>query len=392
MDNYKLLEKYRKKLSIIFSLFILISIWLVVLFFNISTFLSDEQKDINLLKNKVNQIKNTIQNKNIYSKLKEITFEKVLEKVYNNSVIFSWKEQIVSRIKDFDEFDILEDKKVKIIWEYKYYRENYFFDWKNYILIVRKEVILPFYEFILNYLYFLLFTIPFGVLFYFFWYYFIWKNLKPLEENISNLEDFVWNINHEFKTPISEIISSLELSKKTKNYESFVNQSIISANKLDKVLNSLVWLVKLSNNQYKKENLDLVLICNNIIEKYKEKLNKKNIEINFKTGKKSIFKKIISEHFEICFWNLLSNSIKYNKTKWVIDIFLDDYYLIIKDSWIWIEKENLSKIFNRYFRESYVEDWSWIWLSIVKKIVDINNWKISINSDKNIWTEVIIKF
>jgi len=89
MDNYKLLEKYRKKLSIIFSIFILISIWLVVLFFNISTFVSDEKKDINLLKNKINQIKNTIQNKNIYSKLKEITFEKVLEKVYNNSIIFS---------------------------------------------------------------------------------------------------------------------------------------------------------------------------------------------------------------------------------------------------------------------------------------------------------------
>ena len=62
-ENYKLLNKHRKKLSIFFALFVLFSIWTVVLFFNLSNFLSTTKKDNDYLKNKIEQIKNIIESK-----------------------------------------------------------------------------------------------------------------------------------------------------------------------------------------------------------------------------------------------------------------------------------------------------------------------------------------
>lgn len=42
---------------------------------------------------------------------------------------------------------------------------------------------------------------------------------KPIKESITNLEDFAENMNHEFKTGISEIISSSELARETGLYK-----------------------------------------------------------------------------------------------------------------------------------------------------------------------------
>ena len=302
-----------------------------------------------------------------------------------------WKEIILSRIDNLDEFDFTKNE-TQIVWNIKFFKENFIHDWNTYQIITKKDIDTSIYDFIKNYVYFLFFTFPFIIVFYFLWYFFIWKNLKPIEENIGNLEDFVWNINHEFKTPLSEIISSLELSKKTWKYEDAINKTLISTNKLSKILNSIVWIVSLTNASYKKENVDLLLICKNIIKNYKKDIEEKNIKINLTSTKKIPSTKMISEHFEICFSNLLSNSIKYSNKDWKIDINLGNDNIIIQDNWVWIEKENLDKIFNRYFRESYIKDWSWIGLSIVKKIVEINWWKINIDSEKDIWTKIEIIF
>ncbi|MBT3729004.1 hypothetical protein HOF65_03685 [bacterium] len=61
-----------------------------------------------------------------------------------------------------------------------------------------------------------------------------------MRETISSLEDFTANINHEIKTPITEIVSSLSLSKKTKKYEDAIDQSLTSFKKLTKILDSIL--------------------------------------------------------------------------------------------------------------------------------------------------------
>ena len=91
--------------------------------------------------------------------------------------------------------------------------------------------------------------------------------------------------------------------------------------------------------------------------------------------------------------NSEKNIEKNQKSK--INIILKNNILKISDNWVWISKENLKKIFERFYqgwdcRES--SEWFWIWLSLVKKICDEYWLKISVNSEKWKGSEFIVRF
>jgi two-component system OmpR family sensor kinase len=90
----------------------------------------------------------------------------------------------------------------------------------------------------------------------------------------------------------------------------------------------------------------------------------------------------------------MSNAIKYNKVLGWIKITINKNWLEISNTWEWINKENLGKIFDRFYQESdsREENSFGIWLSLVKKIADIYNWKITVESQKWIETKFIINF
>ena len=73
------------------------------------------------------------------------------------------------------------------------------------------------------------------------------------------------------------------------------------------------------------------------------------------------------------------------------------YKVILKDNWVWIKKDELEKIFDRFYRNSdsniYNKNWSWLGLTIVKKICDDFGWEIYISSEIWVWStfEIIFK-
>ncbi len=393
MDNHKLLKKYRKKLSIYFSIFVLFSILLVVLFFNISKYINSNNKEKNILITKTSQLKNILRNSSEYSKLNEITFKKILKKIIKNTLIITNWKIIINEIGDNVDINVLNINEYKKINSYIYYQTNYTINNINYTIIVRSKISYSIESLLNDYLYFLFFSLPFIIIFYFIWYFFVWKNLNPIKETIINLEDFTWNINHEFKTPLSEIISSLELSLKTWEYKNPIKQSIKSAKWLNNILDSLLWIISITDFSYKKQIIEIVNYCKQIIKENKNNIKTKKINIILKSEKKIIYKKINKEHFYIVFSNLLSNAIKYSKKNWNINIYISRKIYFIEDLWIWISKNNLKNIFSKYFRENYSNNkWAWIGLSLSKKICEINNWKIEIKSIKKQWTKVSIYF
>jgi signal transduction histidine kinase len=90
------------------------------------------------------------------------------------------------------------------------------------------------------------------------------------------------------------------------------------------------------------------------------------------------------------FWNLLSNAIFYNKWNNEIKVIVYSDSVEIIDKWIWIEKTDLEKIFNRFYRNAnsglYYKNWNWLWLTIAQKICDIFWWKIEIESEVWVWS------
>lgn len=393
MENFRLLEKRRKKLSIYFALFVLFSTWMVQWFYSFSVYYTNNLRLENSLKLRIKWVENILINKQEYLKKinnEDFAIKSLLEKWLSWVTIIRNNVRILWDINQeyFDKTDSFYNS-----FDYKYYTQSIKLD-TNYQIIVSEYNEYSYYNLAKTFLYFVLFSLPFFVIFYFLWYIFVGKNFKPIKEIIASLEDFSANINHELKTPITEIISTLSLTKEiNKNHEKAIDTSLNSAQKLAKILDSMLWIINLVDSSYKKEKLDLISEVNRIIKENDNKIAEKNIKLKKDFKNKNYIQNINKEHFEICVGNILKNAIKYSWDNSNIEIFFNNWILEIKDNWIGIEEKNLKNIFNRYFRENYLkEEWYWLWLSLVKKITDLNWWKISIESEKNIGTKISINF
>ena len=235
----------------------------------------------------------------------------------------------------------------------------------------------------------------FSLILHYFWYKFISYNFSPVEENIKDMEQFIFNSWHELKTPLAVMKSSLQLAEAKDNiddYKKSINDSITEIHKMNKLIESLINLstIKMTEQSEKINANDSIA---EILKNYSGLIQEKGIDL--KVIQKNNFEiNVNKEHFNIFFSNLINNAIKYNKDSWTIEIIVDKWIVIIKDSWIWIKKENIWKIFDRFYREEEFrsENSFWIWLSLVKKIADIYSWKIKIESEHWFWTEIKISF
>ena len=90
--------------------------------------------------------------------------------------------------------------------------------------------------------------------------------------------------------------------------------------------------------------------------------------------------------FNILIKNLVENSIKYNKRGEQIEITYSKKQLIIKNK---VSNKNkkidISKIFDIFYKwdVSRNSNWYWLWLNIVRKIIELHNYKINIKIENN---------
>ena len=408
MNNYKLLENYRKKLSIYFAFFVLLSFWITQAIFLTVEYIPYNLKLEKILEKRYEWVINVIKNHERYLEKidkQDSTLWKILIKTLENVVVFEdcvdWvcKNKTINNISEDIKFINDEELIYYNKWDYKYIKKNLTYNnlWYQVIIKTLNEHSLN--HLFIYYIYFILFSIPFFWLFYFIWYYFVGKNFEPIKETISWLEDFTSNINHEMKTPITEIISTLSLAKKTHKYDEAINQSLDSSKKLNKILDSMLWIINLVDSSYKKQRFDVIKTLNSIIKDYSKDIEKKELVIEKRFLNKSYILNTNKEHFEICVWNILKNAIKYSDKWWIIEFYFKDSELEIRDYWIWISNKNLKNIYDRYFRENYTkEEWYGIWLALVKKIANIHSWEVTLKSQKKKtkswekWTIVNILF
>jgi two-component system phosphate regulon sensor histidine kinase PhoR len=162
---------------------------------------------------------------------------------------------------------------------------------------------------------------------------------------------------------------------------------------LNELLETFLFISKIENFKWdiKKDHIniwDIILEQINAFNKvysYKNLtiVNNINTKIKLKTNEKL---------FVVLFKNILDNAFKYNNTGWKVIIDWNEKCLIIKDSWIWINKIDLSKIFDSFYRVEKTKKWYGVWLNIVQKIVNILGYKIEIQSKESKGTEFKILF
>lgn len=288
------------------------------------------------------------------------------------------------------------------------YREDYkkSDNSQNYVFEEHWNYILWFYEnfvFIKEYKYskiaclsdffrFLILDLLFSLLFSFIWILFINRILKPVEENISEMKNFVHNAWHELKTPISVIDSNIQLMLELKTYdEEMLKELKVEVLKLNSLLDSLI---KISDIWAfgETEKINLSFLIDEILKNFSEKIEEKNLSVT-KNMKDDIFVVANRNYLYIFLSNIIWNSIKYNKNLWQIYINYNNK-LKIEDTWIGISNEDLPKVFDRFFKvdKSRNTPGFWIGLSLVAKIAETYRWNVKVESEIWKWTKFFIKF
>jgi len=227
-----------------------------------------------------------------------------------------------------------------------------------------------------------------------------WTDIWFLIDNINNFinqinktylqkQELVEQISHQLKTPLMQIQSSLDLIelniKDQQDLEKIeqIRQIIENMSKTIAQLN----FIQQENYNLKKEEISLYELINSIFLDLSSLIKRKNLKIDIKWDKKVFENK---ELLHTLFENLILNAILYNKENWKIEVFLNENKVVIKDTWKGIK--NTEKVFEKFYRESDLENGTWLGLSIVKKIIENLWWEIEIKSKVGEGTEVLIKF
>lgn len=227
---------------------------------------------------------------------------------------------------------------------------------------------------------------------------FINKFIRDIRHIFDSQKSFIQDTSHELKTPLMQIETNLDLLENNhldEKEKSRLNQIRTSINNINEIISNISFILRWDEKILKKENINLEKYFKEFIKKYELLAKIKNIKIILKC-KSNFYISSNNYYLDRLFGNLLSNSINYNKWNNNIEILIDNNRVIICDKWIWINKEELSKVFDRFYRSKnsnlYSRDWSWLWLAIVKKICNMFDWKIDIESEEWKGTKVEVMF
>lgn len=222
--------------------------------------------------------------------------------------------------------------------------------------------------------------------------------LKKLAKSNEELEEYAHIVSHDLKSPLRSL-SALNSWIQADNKGVFDEVSVQNFKDIDAILETMENLISnileySSVNANSEINNDVDL--NELVEDLKTVLFiPKNISINILNKLPTI--KGDKTKFQQLFQNLISNSIKYiDKEKGIINIDVTSqelfYKFSIEDNGIGIEKQHFDKIFKIFQSLNISKDSNGIGLSIVKKIVDIYNGEIWLESEVNKGTKFYFTF
>ncbi len=232
----------------------------------------------------------------------------------------------------------------------------------------------------------------------------VFKNITE-QHRIDKLQkEFVANVSHELKTPITTIKSYAETlldgAMEEKNTaEEFINVINSESDRMSRLVTDLLRLSKMDYEQtnWKKDSINLLEMVNVIIKKLQMQIKDKNISIHLNIPEE-INIMFDRDGFEQILLNIAGNAVNYTSESgnvWVsAKIDKNNTLVSIKDDGQGIPKEDQDRIFERFYRVEKARARSLggtgLGLSIAKEIAEANGCSIAVKSRLNKGTEMII--
>ena len=215
----------------------------------------------------------------------------------------------------------------------------------------------------------------------------------PMKDSIKQMNRFIEDTTHELNTPISTILTNIELLETIHNCqgEQEMRRIEVASQTLSRLYEDLTYLK--FNHNYHREivqlNISVLLeerleFFSTLIEAKKLKIEKDiNQEIRIKIDRNDAIRLID---------NILSNAIKYNVKEGALIVSLNSKQLEVQNAGLGIKKENITLIQKRFIRDNKNEGGFGIGLDIIGQVVKRYQFNFTITSIPNHTTKVTLQW
>jgi len=230
------------------------------------------------------------------------------------------------------------------------------------------------------------------------------KNVTEIRKPERIRSDFIGNVTHELKTPLTSIKGFIETLKTSKNVDKktelrFYKIIEMETERLSNLINDMLVLSEIETTKGKNEEYNVKKTIEEVLDLLNYLKSEKNVEIKVQHRRDDILIKGDKDRFKQMMINLIENGIKYNKEGGYVKISYQvvekDILLKVEDNGMGIEEKDLDRIFERFYRADKSRNrgtgGTGLGLAIVKHIVKSFYGDINIKSKVNKGTEITIK-
>jgi two-component system phosphate regulon sensor histidine kinase PhoR len=209
-------------------------------------------------------------------------------------------------------------------------------------------------------------------------------------------QDFISNVSHELKTPLTSIKAMVEVlleggaedSKLRKDFLENINQEV---DRLSRLVSDLLLLSRLESDRefLNPISTDFVTLITRTVSRFQPRAMKEGITLSLEIKGDIPPLKVDVNYIDQVISNLIDNAIKYTPSGGKIDVIVEDLgkdiRVSVKDTGIGIPKEDLPRIFERFYRGDKSRSLSLggvgLGLSIVKHIVEAHGGRVGVESE-----------
>lgn len=233
-------------------------------------------------------------------------------------------------------------------------------------------------------------------------------NIEDITERVrlENMRsDFVANVTHELKTPLTSISGFVETLRINDNIDISTRNRFLGiieteSDRLKRLIDDILLLSFIENKEQECfEDIDIYSVFKEVYELTYTSAKVKDIDIEYNFEHENMIIKSNRDYIKQIFLNLVDNAIKYTPNGGIVttEVRYDDNYILIKviDNGIGISKEDKTRIFERFYRVDKARSrdvgGTGLGLAIVKHIVKSLHGTIDVESEINIGTKFIVK-
>jgi len=215
----------------------------------------------------------------------------------------------------------------------------------------------------------------------------------PMRQSFETMNRFIQDTTHELNTPISTILTNIELLDTLYDCEGKEERKRIeiASKTLSQLYDDMTYL-KLDNKHHRDiKQINISTLLEERLLYFSSMLDAKKISLTKEIAQNITVMIDYNDAIRLVD-NLLSNAIKYNKKGGTLSIILDSNGFMIKDTGIGMGKQALKQVFERYKRANESEGGFGIGMNIVHQIVTFYNFKITLDSKISEGTKVNVKW